>query len=56
MSVLEFISESPWLSFFFAILLRFTFHELFFLVCRTEHCDADGDFKKEDVNANSQNL
>lgn len=64
MTVFEFMLASPWLSFFIAIIIHFTLYELFFRLPNRiirgmnirkhgwppAHCDADGDFKKEENN------
>lgn len=64
MTILEFVSNSPWISFFLALVIGEIISILFYKLPNRiirgmnirkhgwppEHCDADGDFKKEDNN------
>ena len=62
MTIFEFINESPWLSFFIALIIGQVIVSIFFRLPNRiirgmnirkhgwppRHCDADGDFKKEE--------
>jgi hypothetical protein len=57
MNIFQFMTESPWLTFFLAMILSETLVRIIVRMVRTinlqklgyppPHCDADGDFKKE---------
>jgi len=63
MSIFEFISGSPWISFFLAVVICCVLESVLFRLPNRiipgmsirkngwppAHCDADGDFKKDDV-------
>ena len=62
MTIFEFMNESPWLSFFIALIIGQVIVSIFFRLPNRiirgmnirkhgwppKHCDADGDFKKDE--------